>query len=130
MLLGDGLVALPASARTIEHLEWLAAGIEEQGGAASVWLARPTAGATADRLADQARAGTEAEYRAVMRDAAGAAIAGGLDARRAVRRLRSELRRIGLRDFFGAPSGMPARAAVDALASSTVVDRAVAGARP
>lgn len=120
-LLGDGLVALPASARNIEHLEWLAAGIEEEGGAASVWVAKPTASATGERLADQALATIDAEYRAVMREAQGP---GGelaaAERRRLVRRLRAELRRIGSRDYFGAPSGAAARAAVERLASEPV----------
>jgi hypothetical protein len=115
LLLADGLVALPASARTIEHLEWLAAGIEEQGGTASVWVASPTSGTTTARLIEQARAATDDEYRAVMRDA----VAGDLtpaERRRLVRRLRAELRRIGSRDYFAAATGRAARARVEELA--------------
>lgn len=115
LLLADGLVALPASARTIEHFEWLAAGIEEQGGTASVWVASPTTGTTTARLIAQARAATDDEYRAVMRDA----LADDLtlvERRRLVRRLRAELRRIGSRDYFGAAAGRAARARVDELA--------------
>src|SRR5215510_8772027 len=37
----DGLVALPADARTREQLEWIADEVIEAGGQASVWLARP-----------------------------------------------------------------------------------------
>ena len=113
LLLGDGLVALPASARTVEHFEWLAAGIEEQGGSASVWLARPRLGETAARLVEESRAASEAEYRALMREAS-AVVTG--DARRALRRLRGQLRRVAFRDHFGAPSAAPARAAIEALA--------------
>ena len=121
LLLGDGLVALPASARTIEHLEWLAAGIEEQGGAASVWVARPTMSSTTERLVDQARAAVEDEYRAVVREVAG--VGRGLSAverRRLARRLRSELHRIASRDFFGAPTAAVARARVESLAGEPV----------
>src|SRR5262245_25562104 len=39
--LADGLVALPADARTREQLEWIADEITEAGGEASIWLARP-----------------------------------------------------------------------------------------
>src|SRR5215218_6188417 len=39
--LGDGLVALPADARTREQLDWLAEEIGEAGGTATVWLATP-----------------------------------------------------------------------------------------
>ena len=40
--LSDGLVGLPADARTSEHLEWIAQEVREAGGQASVWLAEPT----------------------------------------------------------------------------------------
>src|SRR2546426_12490016 len=40
--LSDGLVALPADARTREHLEWIAQEVREAGGQAGVWLAEPT----------------------------------------------------------------------------------------
>lgn len=120
VLLGDGLVALPASARTVEHFDWLAAGIEEQGGSASVWLAQPSARRVGEQLADQARDSIDAEYRAVMRDADRALAAGGSEARRALRRLRGELRRIGARDYFGAKSAAPSRAAVERLAIAAV----------
>src|SRR5213078_4943551 len=40
--LTDGLVALPADARTREQLEWIAEEIIEAGGEASTWLAHPT----------------------------------------------------------------------------------------
>src|SRR3954470_927631 len=39
--LSDGLVALPADARTREHLEWIADEVTEAGGTAAIWLARP-----------------------------------------------------------------------------------------
>jgi hypothetical protein len=120
LLLADGLVALPASPRTIEHFEWLAAGIEEQGGFASVWVARPTMRATSDRLAEQARAAVDDEYRGVMRHAEAADL-GPVERRRLVRRLRAELRRIGSRDYFGAAAGPAARARVDRLAAMTEV---------
>ena len=35
--LGDGLVALPADARTREQLEWLAESVREADGTAGVW---------------------------------------------------------------------------------------------
>jgi hypothetical protein len=120
LLLADGLVALPASPRTIEHLEWLAAGIEEQGGIASVWVARPTTRATTDRLIDQVRAAADGEYRAVMREAEARDL-GPVERRRLVRRLRAELRRIGSRDYFAAATGRAARASVDRLAAMTEV---------
>src|SRR5215207_4781491 len=40
--IGDGIVALPSSPRNLEHLEWLAAGIRDDSGSATVWAATPT----------------------------------------------------------------------------------------
>ena len=42
----DGLVALPADARTKEQFEWLADEILEAGGDASLWLAEASTGAS------------------------------------------------------------------------------------
>ena len=116
LLLADGLVALPASHRTIEHFEWLAAGIVEQGGTASVWVASPTTSATSARLIEQAQAAIDDEYRAVMRGAETHDLT-TVERRRLVRRLRAELRRIGSRDHVGAAAGPAARERVDKLAS-------------
>jgi hypothetical protein len=38
--LGDGLVALPADARTQEQLEWVAEDVADHGGEATVWRGR------------------------------------------------------------------------------------------
>jgi hypothetical protein len=109
VLVGDGVVALPADARTIEHLEWLAAGVRDSGGEASVWLCRPTTRETAERLAARSREAVDDEYRAVERQAVAD------EGVRAQARLRRQLRAIESRDFFGAPSAQSARAAVEAL---------------
>jgi hypothetical protein len=119
VLLSDGLVALPASARTIEHLEWLAASIDEQGGAASVWVARPTASDNGRRIADQSRSAVDREYLNVIRQAEAIRVPSG-DAGRTLRRLRGELRRIASRDFFAAPSARQAREAVESLTKEAV----------
>ena len=63
--LGDGLVALPADARTREQLDWLAEEILEAGGAATVWLATPGSAAQERTIAAAMRAARAAEYRAV-----------------------------------------------------------------
>jgi len=47
----DGLVALPADARTIEQLEWVAEEVTEAGGEASTWTARPGSAAQERALA-------------------------------------------------------------------------------
>jgi DNA-binding transcriptional regulator PaaX len=110
----DGVVALPLDARTREQLEWLAEEVTEHGGEASVWLAEPGSAAQEWALAQQMAAGVDAEYRAVIRDAAAA---GGDPAayRRIQARLRRELRRIGSRDHFPTGLGDRARAAVEAI---------------
>jgi hypothetical protein len=121
--LGDGLVALPRSARNLEHLQWLAADIVENGGTATVWHARPDLARDHHALAAGMQAAVDAEYEAVMMEAATAAHEerATAETRRAIRRLRGQLRRIAQRDHFGAPTGASARAAVDALARSLEV---------
>jgi hypothetical protein len=120
VLVGDGLVALPADPRSIEHLQWLAADVVEHGGTASVWRARPVAAGDGDRLAELARAAADDEYRGIHAEAAGALASDEPERRRTLRRLRGRLRRIAARDFFGAPGGPAARAAVERLAKEEV----------
>jgi hypothetical protein len=116
--LGDGLVALPADARTREQLDWLAEEILEAGGTSTVWLATPGSAAQERAIAEGMHAARAAEYRAVTEQARAALVDGGAVERvRALRRLRGELRRIARRDFFPPPDREAARAAVDALAA-------------
>src|SRR6266498_1547486 len=67
--LGDGLVALPADARTREQVDWLAEEITEAGGGATVWLATPGSLAQERAVAETMRAARAAEYRAVAEQA-------------------------------------------------------------
>jgi uncharacterized protein YdbL (DUF1318 family) len=97
---GDGLVALPADARTREQLDWVADDVLAAGGTASVWLARPASAAAERDLAARMAAARAAEYAAVAEAAHAAASAGPAERTAALRRLRTELRRIGRRDFF------------------------------
>ena len=120
--LGDGLVALPADARTREQLDWLAEEILEAGGVATVWLATPASAAQERAIAAAMRAARAAEYRAVTDQAKDAANGGAAERRRALRRLRGELRRIARRDFFPPAERDAARAAVDALAADAAAD--------
>jgi hypothetical protein len=115
--LGDGLVALPADARTREQLDWLAEKILEAGGTATVWLASPGSAAQERTIAEAMRAARAAEYRKVTDQARDAARGGAAERTRGARRLRAELRRIARRDFFPPPEREVARAAVDALAA-------------
>ena len=118
--LGDGLVALPADARTREQIDWLAEEILEAGGVATVWLATPGSAAQERAIAGTMRAARAAEYRAVARQARDAAGAGDPERARAARRLRGELRRIARRDFFPPAERDAARAVVDALTAAAL----------
>jgi len=109
----DGLVALPADARTREQLEWLADDVIRAGGEASVWLAQPGSGAHERALAARMQAEASAEYRRIVEAARAAAPGAG---KRTLGRLRRELRRVRRRDYFRAPEREIAGAAVEDLA--------------
>jgi hypothetical protein len=115
VVVADGLAALPAEARTIEHMQWLAAEVAERGGRGSVWLARPTTRGEGAELEVQARDSVEGEYRGLLSDIAAAQLEPAQARRRTVRRLRRRLRAIDGRDFFGAPSAKSAGQALEAL---------------
>jgi uncharacterized protein YdbL (DUF1318 family) len=110
--LADGLVALPADARTREQLEWLAEDVLAAEGSAGVWLARPTTVAQERALATDLAAARAAEYRQLADQCRAAADAPPSERGRAVRRLRAELRAIGRRDFFPPPEREDAVAAL------------------
>ena len=114
--LGDGLVALPADARTREQFDWLAEEIVEAGGVATLGLAPPASAAQERAVAEPMRAARAAEYQAVIRQAGAAAAAAAPERARTAGRLRGELHRIARRDFFPPPEREAARAAVDGLA--------------
>jgi len=120
--LGDGLVALPADARTREQLEWIADEIIEAGGEASIWLARPAAAAQERDLAARMATARAEEYAAVTAEATAAATASSREQRRTADRLRAQLRRIGRRDYFPPPERDVAQAAVRALLDRAVAD--------
>src|SRR3954452_3354125 len=67
--LGDGLVALPADARTREQLDWLAEEITEAGGSATIWLAQPATSRAERDLAAAMAADRAAEYTKVIAEA-------------------------------------------------------------
>jgi hypothetical protein len=116
--LADGLVALPHSARNLEHFQWLAAEIAEDGGNASVWHARADSRHDHDAHVAVMREAVETEYQAVRAEAEGVPRdVPDAERRRIVRRLRGHLRRIGSRDHFAAPGRAVAEAVVDRLAS-------------
>lgn len=131
--LGDGLVALPADARTREHLEWVAQDVTEAGGSAGVWIARPATSAQERQLATAMAKARAAEYTAVRDEAVAAAVLPESQRASALRRLRAELRRITRRDYFPPIERDQAKAAVEALVeqpqASSGLRRAVDGER-
>ena len=116
--LGDGLVALPADARTREQLEWLAEEVTDHGGEAMLWLGRPLDTSAIAAVVSRMTAAVAAEYDAVAAEAATIASSDAAARRRAVTRLRRELHRIQGRDFFTCPQREAARRAVETLATT------------
>lgn len=111
----DGLVALPADARTREQLEWLADEVQDARGEATVWLAKLGSAAQERALAERMTEATRGEYRRLIDDAAGARDEPGAARRRTLGRLRREFRRVTQRDFFPPPERERARWAIAAL---------------
>jgi DNA-binding transcriptional regulator PaaX len=120
--LGDGVVALPADARTREQLEWIAEEIAEAGGSASIWIARPATMTAERELARAMAAARAAEYAAIVAEAT-AAPADMAERQSLARRLRAELRRIARRDYFPPAEREQAMALVNALATTGVRSR-------
>ncbi len=117
---GDGLVALPADARTREQLEWLAEQVLEGGGTAGVWLARPGTLTQERELATEMAAARAVEY-VGLAEAAEAARSGVVSERdKAVGRLRRQWREVTRRDFFPPPEREVAGAALRALGHASV----------
>lgn len=117
----DGLVGLPATARTREQLDWLADEVVEAGGEAWVWVARAGSEAQQRALAARMAAAVAEEYEAVLAEAESAVEADGAT-RRLVDRLRRELRRIEARDHASPAERERARRAVERLAASVEVE--------
>lgn len=112
---GDGVVALPADARTREQLEWVAEDVEQAGGTAMLWTARAGSVEQERGLAAEMAAARSAEYITVRVRAEQAVADPGRIA--VLRRLRAELRRIERRDYFPPDERDRARAAVRGLAA-------------
>jgi hypothetical protein len=124
--LADGVVALPADARTREQLEWLAEDVTEAAGTAGLWVARPATAAQERELAAAMAAARAEEYRALAvqcREALGAEPG---ERSRALRRCRAEWRAVDRRDFFPPADREQAAAALRELAAA--VDRDATGA--
>lgn len=108
----DGLVALPADARTKEQLEWVADEILDAGGEATIWLGQPGSVSDERRLATAMAAAEAAEYSAVITEAETIGSLAPATRRRVVARLRRELQRIDRRSFFPPPEREQAHALV------------------
>lgn len=113
--ISDGLVALPADARTREHLDWIADEILDAGGTATVWLARPASRSQERHLAETMADARAGEYRAVLAEATAALSSSATERARVMRKLRAELRRIHRRDYFPPPERHAATTAVNVL---------------
>ena len=122
--LSDGLVALPADARTRESLEWLADDVLAADGTAGLWMARPATPAQERELATGMAAARAAEYRDLADSCRSAATADPSERTRALRRLRGEWRAINRRDFFPPTERELAAAALRDLAAATAGDSA------
>jgi uncharacterized protein YdbL (DUF1318 family) len=114
--LADGVVALPADARTQEQVEWLAEEVIEAGGQAGVWLARPSTAAQERELATQIADARAVEYAELASAATAAAVLSPSAQVAALRRLRGQWRQIIRRDFFPPPERERAWAALRDLA--------------
>ena len=125
--LGDGLVALPADARTREQVEWLAEAVLEAGGDAGVWLARPSTSGQERAIIATMSAARAAEYVALADAAAREAAP---DRPRAVRRLRRQWREITRRDYFPPPEREAAAAALSSLTADAAGPAVDNGRRP
>ena len=112
----DGLVALPADAKTREQLEWAAEEVIEAGGDATLWIGRPGTAAEERSLAARMSEAVAADYRAVIEAAEAAHVSADAAARRrTLQRLRRTLHAIARRDYFPPPEREQARRAVDEL---------------
>ena len=110
----DGLVALPATAETVEAFGWLADEVVEGGGEAWTW--RATGTKQQDReLRQKLRDAVVAEYDALVAEAKAA---GSEPTRRIVQRLRRTLRDIERRDHISPRERDDARRAVQRLVNA------------
>ena len=115
----DGLVALPADARTREQLEWIANEVSAAKGEATIWIARPGSRAQEQAFALQMTEAAAVDYTEVMVAAREALDLDDITRGRTVARLRRELARIRSRDFFPPRERERAQRAVEKLAAGT-----------
>jgi hypothetical protein len=114
----DGLVALPLDDRNREQLEWLAEGVIEAGGEATVWLGRPAARDDERGLVDRVNAQVAAAYQSLIEETTLVRAQAPSKQRRSLARLRRQLHRIRARDYFSVEEREFAVQAVDRLAQA------------
>jgi hypothetical protein len=112
--LQDGLVALPLDSRNREQLEWLADEVREAGGEATLWVGELPSAAEERALVTALAGAVADEYRRIA-----AAARTEEPSRRTLARLRRELHRVRLRDYFPPPEREHAQRAVEGLAHRT-----------
>ncbi len=117
----DGLVALPSDARTKEQLEWLADEIREAGGEATIWVGQLASKRSEREVATRMADAIATEYEVIAEAAIEVSSETDVVRRRTLARLRRELRRVGLRDYFPPSERHEARNAVEELAATMVV---------
>ncbi len=122
----DGLVALPADARTIEAFDWLAEEVVEAGGEAWTWRGQAGSKAQERALRERMSSAIGEEYRALL---AGAETARSDPTRRAVGRLRRELHKVESRDHVAPKERDEARRAIDGLVAALDAAEAKEAAR-
>ena len=108
----DGLVALPVDPATVEAFDWLADEVTDAGGEAWTWRATPGTKQQQRALRQRVCGAVAQEYQTLIAEAEAAAVA---PSRRALERLRRELRNVQARDRFGIREGEQARRAVERL---------------
>jgi hypothetical protein len=118
---GDGLVVLPRTEETQEQIEWLATGIAETGGDASVWFAEAATRAQEEHWMERIRQVSIEEFELLRLRALEAAVGDEPARRRSLRHLRAEYRKARARDYAGVPAGDAAAAAIERLAQATEV---------
>ena len=115
----DGLVTLPADPKTVEAFDWLADEVLEAGGEAWTWRARPGSKAQEQALQEQMKSAAIAEYQALLGEAEELMVE---PSRRAVERLRRDLRKVEARDHFSPKEREQARRTIERLVAE--VERA------
>ncbi len=121
--LADGLVALPADARTREALEWVAEEVRDNAGEATVWLGHPVDADAHKAIVSRMTEALTKEYEAVLLEATSQRVTDAAARRRVLARLRRTLNRIDSRDFFSPPARDQALRAVEELAEQNSLTR-------